>query len=662
MKSVIDTDFHRPILCEFCGQCMDTCPVGAINSTRFDYSVKAWEWKETTTPCPYCACGCLLTIGSKDGEIKRAFSDPEKGPNDGNLCVKGRFGWDVIDHPERIKSPLLRMNGCLKEVSWDEALRFIITGLETIKEQNGPESIGAMASSRLTNEEIYLFQKLFRESIGTNRIDLDDPGKKAAEGLTKTLGWPASTNSIQEIRKADCILVIGTDPAQTHPIIKNEIHLAVRRNRAQLIVLGSYDIRLTGSTQLSPLLPPSIVLLEKPGRVVSLINAMIQTILREGLEDKRFVEERTDGIRELKERIALLSTLEANKEEAEKAARIFAQAKKAMILIGSGPWVPLDQNEIVMASSNLCLITGHIGKESSGLLLLHEKCNSQGAIDIGTLFKEDLDGRRDFLKEAEEGKLKALYLVGRNPLVPSLTFGSQALEKLRLLVVQDLFMTETAKMAHVVLPASSFVEKGGTFTNLERRIQKLIPLRPPLAQSKPDFEIFLQLLSLLESPIAGDTPKAIFEEIGSLLPRYQGVRDGEQWPKGTTYLYSNGFPIGKAKLVPLEEKRSQPQPEGYPFQLIQRPSLFQSGLLSSKSEALNKVSEKPYLEMHPDDAQALSIEEGEFIQITTQNRKTMGMKVQLTSRLTPGVITAPYPCPIIAEGIELVKVERIKGS
>jgi NADH-quinone oxidoreductase subunit G len=660
MKSVIDTDFHRPIRCEFCGQCMDTCPVGAINSTRFDYSVKAWEWKETPTPCPYCACGCLLTIGSRDGEIKRVLSDPEKGPNDGNLCVKGRFGWDVIDHPERIKSPLLRMNGCLKEVSWDEALRFIVTGLETIKEQNGPESIGAMASSRLTNEEIYLFQKLFRESIGTNRIDLDDPGKKAAEGLAKTLGWPASTNSIQEIRKADCILVIGTDPAQTHPIIKNEIHLAIRRNRAQLIVLGSYDIRLTGSTQLSPLLPPSIVLLEKPGRVVSLINAMIQTVLREGLEDKGFIEERTEGIEELREKQAKVQV--QVQVQVERAARAFAQAKKAMILIGSGPWVPLDQKEIVMASSTLCLITGHIGKESSGLLLLHEKCNSQGAIDIGTLFKEDLDGRRDLLKEAEEGKLKALYLVGRNPLVPSLSFGSQALEKLRLLVVQDLFMTETAKMAHVVLPASSFVEKGGTFTNLERRTQKLIPLRSPLAQSKPDFEIFLQLLSLLESPLAGDTPEAIFEEIGSLLPHYQGVRDGEQWPKGTTYLYSNGFPFGKAKLIPLEEKRSHPQPEGYPFQMIQRPSLFQSGLLSSKSEALNKVSEKPYLEMHPDDAQALSIEEGEFIQITTRNRKTMGMKVQLTSRLAPGVITAPYPCPIIAEGMESVKVERIKGS
>jgi predicted molibdopterin-dependent oxidoreductase YjgC len=561
---------------------------------------------------------------------------------------------------------LLRANGNFKEVSWEEALRFVAHEIETIKDQHGPESIGAVASTRLTNEEIYLFQKLFRNAIGTNQITLDgtETGKGLTDGLAKTLGWAASTNSIREIRKADCILVVGVDPAQTNPIIKNEIHLAIRRNRAQLIVLGSYDINLTRATQISPLLPPSITLLDRPGTEVSLINAMIQTILREDLEDKRFVEERTDGMRELKDRIALLSTLETNKEEAEKAARIFAQAKKAMILIGSGPWVPLDQKEIVMASSNLCLITGHIGKESSGLLLLHEKCNSQGAIDIGTLFKEDPDGRRDLLKEAEEGKLKALYLVGKNPLASSPSQGSHALDKVQLLIVQDPFMTETAKMAHVVLPASSFVEKGGTFTNLERRIQKLIPLRPPLAQSKPDFEIFLQLLSLLESPLPGDTPEAIFEEIGSLLPHYQGVRDGEQWPKGTTYLYSNGFPIGKAKLVPLEEKRrqAQPQPEGYPFQMIQRPSLFQSGLLSSKSDALNKVSEKPYLEMHPDDAQTLHIEEGEFIQITTRNRKTMGMKVQLTSRLAPGVITAPYPCPIIAEGMESVKVERIKGS
>jgi predicted molibdopterin-dependent oxidoreductase YjgC len=659
MKSVIDTDFHRPIHCEFCGQCMDTCPVGAIASDRFDYHTKSWELRETTTPCPYCSCGCLLTIGSKDGEIKRVFSCSDRGPNDGNLCVKGRFGWDLIDHPERIRSPWLRVKGDLKEVSWDEALRFIVTGLETIKEQNGPDSIGAMASSRLTNEEIYLFQKLFRESIGTNRIDLDDSGRETAEGLAKTLGWPASTNSIREIRNADCILVIGTDPAQTHPIIKNEIHLALRRNRAQLIVLGSYDIDLSRTTQTSPLLPASLSLLDRPGMEVPLINALVQTLFQESLDDKDFIEERTEGIRELREKVSALKPLEGKKNDIEKAARIYAQAKKAMILIGSGAWSPLEQEAIAMASSNLALVSGHIGKESSGILILHEKCNSQGAIDLQ--FFSNGDGKRDLLQKIEEGEIKALYLVGKNPLAPSPIHRGRGLEKLQLLVVQDLFMTETAKMAHVVLPACSFAEKEGTFTNLERRIQKLNPLRPPLGQSKSDFEIFLHLLKLLESPIPGDTPDAVFEEIRSHLPPYKDICEGEQWPKGSPYLYGNGFPVGKAKLVPVEGTRAQPQPESHPFQLVQRSSLFQSGHLSSRSDSLRKVLEKPYLEMNPEDARYLKIEDGEAVQVISQKGESLIMTVKYSLRPVLGVITAPYLCPMIeGGGIVSVKVERIR--
>jgi NADH-quinone oxidoreductase subunit G len=675
IKTAIDTDFHRPIQCEFCGQCMDTCPVGAITSDRFDYKTKSWELKEATTPCPYCSCGCLLTIGSKEGEVKRVFSDlgnecrydsrsdsyrPESGPNDGNLCVKGRFGWDFIDHPERIKTPLLRVNGTFKEASWEEALRVVADELETFKAQYGPESIAGMASSRLTNEEAYLFEKLLRDAIGTNQIELGDSSASGLnEGLAKTLGWAASTNSIQEIRKADCILVIGVDPAQTNPIIKNETHLAIRRNRAQLIVLGSYDINLTRATQISPLLPPSITLLNRPGMEVSLINAMIQTILKEGLEDKGFIEEKTEGIRELRERMAALKSLETKKDEIEKAARIFAQAKRAMILIGSGSWSHLEQEEVAIASSNLALVTGHIGKESSGILILLEKCNSQGAIDLGVFSKGD--GKGDLLQKAEEGKLKALYLVGKNPLVSSSARGSHALEKLQLLIVQDLFMTETAKIAHVVLPACSFVEKAGTFTNLERRIQKLNPLRPPIGQSKSDFEIFLQLLALLESPIPGDTPEALFDEICRHIPYYQDIRDGEQWPKGSSFLYSSGFPIGKAKLIPVEGRMSFSNPEGYPFQLIQRPSLFQSGQLSSRSDSLKKVSERPHLEMNPDDAQCLKIENGEVVQVISQKGQSLKMKVEYSSRPALGVITAPYPCPIMEEGgISSVKVERIR--
>jgi NADH-quinone oxidoreductase subunit G len=674
IKTAIDTDFHRPIQCEFCGQCMDTCPVGAITSDRFDYAAKSWELKETTTPCPYCGCGCLLTMGSKDGEVKRVFSDPARGPSDGNLCVKGRFGWDFIDHPERIKTPLLRVNGAFKEASWDEVLQFIARQLEEIKDQYGPEAIAGMASSRLTNEEYYLFQKLFREAIGTNQIGCGGGSacRGLTEGLAKTLGMAASTNSIQEIRKADCILVIGVDPAATHPIIKNEIHLAIRRNRAQLIVLGSHDINLTRATQISPMFHPSITLIDKPGMEVSLLNAMIGTILREGLEDKGFIAEKTRGIEELKKKMVASPTSkdewvgilpEAKKAEIEKAARAFAQAKKAMILIGSGLWSHIPPKEIAMAASNLALITGHLGKESSGILLLLDKCNAQGVIDMADGAKGGGWGLKHLIQKAEEGKLRTVYIVGENPLVtyPDADQLKKALEKLPCLIVQDLFMTETAKMAHVVLPASAFVEKSGTYTNLERRVQKLNPLRPPRHQSKSDFEIFLSLLRLLECPVPGETPEAVFEEICRQIPHYRGIQDGKQWPDNASYLYADGFQNGKAKLIPVGKTLGRPIPEGYPFQLIQRPSLFQSGLLSSKSDALKMVSAKPYLEINLEDARALKIGEEEVIQVSTHGGRSLRMKVKLSSLPSPGVITAPYPCPIIDEaGVIPVKVERLK--
>jgi NADH-quinone oxidoreductase subunit G len=674
VKTVIDTDFHRPIQCEFCGQCLDTCPVGAITSDRFDYRVKSWELEETTTPCPYCACGCLLTVGSKDGEVKRIFSDPQRGPNDGNLCVKGRFGWDFIDHPERMKAPLLRVNGEFKEVGWDEALQFISGKLQEIKDQHGPEAIAGVASGRLTNEEYYLFLKLFREAIGTDQIGLVDGTavRDLAEALRETLGMGASTSSIKEIRRADCILVIGVDPTATHPIIKNEIHLAIRRNRAQLIVLGSHDIGLTRASQISPMFHPSITLIDKPGTEVSLLNAVIGTILREGLEDKGFISEKTRGIEELKEKMAISPTLrdewlqslpETQRRKIEEAARAFAQAKRAMILIGSDPGSHSSEKKIAMAASNLALITGHLGKESSGILLLLDKCNAQGVTDMGPSSKADGWGLKNLIKKAEEGKLKAAYIIGGNPLISHPDAGQlkKVLGNLPCLIVQDLFITETARMAHVVLPASAFVEKGGTYTNLERRVQRLNPLRPPRSQSKSDFEIFSSLLRLFECPPPGETPEAVFEEICRQIPQYRGIRDGEQWPGNAPYLYSDGFPNGKAKLIALKTQTSQPQPQPYSFYLIQRPSLFQSGLLSSKSDALQMVSEKPYLEIHREDARALDIEEGDVIQVSTQEGRSLKMKAKFSLKLSPGVMTAPYPCPIIDEASMIsVKVERLK--
>ena len=691
IHTLIDTDFHRPIQCEFCGQCLDTCPVGAITSNCFDYKTRTWELMETTSPCPYCGCGCLLTIGSKGGEIKRVFSQPDQGPNDGNLCAKGRFGWDFVDSPERLKSPLLRANGSLGEVPWEEALGFVAQRLEEIKDKYGPQSIGAVISSRLANEEYFLFKKLFKEAIGTEQIASNGGGNDQGltRGLSKTLGFASSTNSIKEIRDADCILIIGVDPAQTHPIIKNEIHLAIRKNKAQLIVLGGYDIGLSRATHISPISPSSILLPVnpvrnssgalnpagiilkpapaaeqrgiisngvKPGRELSLLNAMAGVILKEGFENQGFIGRWTEGIEELrKKQDEYLSSLSAEERSAiEKAVRTFAQSKRAMILVGSGPWSHPDSERIALACSNLALLTGHIGKEGSGILLLLEKCNSQGAIDMGIL--SEAKGMKDLFKKAEEGNLKALYLVGKNP-----ALSLRALENLDLLVVQDLFTTETAKGAHVVLPACSFVEKSGTYTNLERRIQKLHPLRPPKGQSKPDFEIFLQLLRLLEVPVSGETPEAIFQEFSQTIPQYQDLQDGEQWPKGAGYLYKDGFPMGKAKLIPLAQPQPQPQPDDYPFCLIERSSLFQSGELSLRSENLKRVLEKPSLEMNVEDAQSLKIGEGEMVEISSPVGKTWKMKVHLSYMPDRGIITVPSSSPLIEEGrTGFVQIKRLK--
>ena len=504
IKTSIDTDFHRPLDCEFCGQCLDTCPVAAITSDSFDYSPKAWELKETTAPCPYCGCGCLLTLGSKEGKVKRVFSDPAAGPSDGNLCVKGRFGWDFIDHPERLKSPLLKVNGEFREASWDEALRLVATEFETIKILPGPNAIAGILSSRLTNEEYYLSKIVFNEALATDQVVLSGNGadKGLTEGLSKTLGIAASTNSIQELRNSDCILIIGVDPAETHPIVKNEIHLAIRKNKAQLIVVGSYDIGLSRTTQVSPLSPPAILLLAKPGMEIPLLNGITQTILKEGLEDKGYIDEKTEGIEILRKtltdpRIEMSGNLpETVQKDLEKAARAFSQAKHGMILIGTGAWSHLPQKEVAIAASNLALVTGELGKESSGILILQEKCNGQGAIDQGILSN---GGSKDLLNKVEKGEVKALYMIGEDPLAKALHPDrlKKAFEKLQLLVVQDLFMTETAKMAHVVLPAASFAEKKGTYTNLERRVQKLNPVRSPAYGSKPDFDIFLHLLRTL---------------------------------------------------------------------------------------------------------------------------------------------------------------------
>ncbi|MCK5420582.1 MAG: molybdopterin-dependent oxidoreductase, partial [Deltaproteobacteria bacterium] len=279
----IGTDFDRDLDCEFCGQCVAICPVGALTTTLIKHKARHWELKKTTSVCAYCGCGCSILLGVKDNQLRTIVSDYEIGANEGNLCVKGRYGWEYIHSQERLNAPFVRKGGKLVECTWDVALQEITKAFKQIKKNNGPDALAAIGSSRLTNEEGFLLQKFMRAAIGTNNIDTS--GRYSYEGLTnglkESLGYPAMTNSTKEIRNADVILALRSDLRDTHPMLKIEVIMALNRNRAKLITANSYTTMLDEKARLS--------LIYQPGTEVALVNGMIHVILNEGLEDKDFI-------------------------------------------------------------------------------------------------------------------------------------------------------------------------------------------------------------------------------------------------------------------------------------------------------------------------------------------------------------------------------------
>ena len=297
LNTRIGTSYDQVLACEFCGQCIDVCPVGALTSTMFDYETRWWELSEHSTVCGYCGCGCTLTIGCKDGRIKRVESGPKGASNEGNLCARGRFGWEYIHSPQRLTSPLLRKSGTLSEVSWEEALQFTADALKGIKDTHGGKAIAGIASDRLTNEEHYLFQKLMRCGLNTNHIDHSGGyGYSGLMALKKSLGYGATTNSISEIRNAEVIMLVRFDPYAMHPMIKIELNHALRDANPRLMLLNSLDCKITHPEGKSPLSVPPLSMLHRPGTEVALINGMIQVIIEEDLMDTNFVTSSTTGL------------------------------------------------------------------------------------------------------------------------------------------------------------------------------------------------------------------------------------------------------------------------------------------------------------------------------------------------------------------------------
>ncbi|MBP1717459.1 MAG: putative anaerobic dehydrogenase [Deltaproteobacteria bacterium] len=678
-KTKIGTDFDRPMNCEFCGQCVSVCPVGALNDRIFLHKARIWDLKETQTTCAYCGVGCSLTVGTRDDRILRIRAKEELGINQGNLCVKGRYGWEYVHSRERLITPLIRKNGVLVKATWEEALSLVAKRFQELKKDR---TLAGLCSPRLTNEELYTFQKFMRGVVGTNHFD-HAGGYSYAANLTlrDSLGFAASTNSLNEIRTADVILALRCDLSETHPVVKSEVVLAVKRQKAKLIVINSRNIYLNKFSNLT--------LLVKPGTEAVLVNGILQAILEENLGKEDFIQTQTEGLDSLRPLLQGFSPENVSSRtgvaaaQVREAARLFAGAKKAMILISTGQASDRQDPALAGAASNLALLTGHLGKEGSGVFLLGEKNNSQGALDMGVTpgllpgyadlgdpaernrFEESWRkpipaetglSALEILQAVENGKVKGLYLAGENPLgnYPDSGRIQKALVRLEFLVVQDCFLSETASLAQVVLPAVPFAEKEGTYTNSERRVQRVRPALKPQGEALPDLWIFQELANRLGASWGHGSPREVMEEIRSLVKIYGGVDFGHldgpkglQWPcpspdhPGTPVLYLDGFPRGKARFLPPSEGAGEERDPEYPLTLLTGPVLFHSGSLSAHSPGLQKIRGENFVEIHPEDAQKFGLAEGETAVLESKQGKCE-VKVQISSKGAPGVLFLPY--------------------
>ncbi|NQU76049.1 MAG: formate dehydrogenase subunit alpha [Planctomycetes bacterium] len=667
--------------CVECGNCVNVCPTGALIAAAAQGAGRTWDLRRVQTICPYCGCGCTIMLNVRDGRIIETTVDPSLGVNKGLLCVKGRFGMDFIGHGQRLTEPLIRRDSELRPASWDEALEFVAGRLSAIKERFGPDTVAGLSSAKCTNEENYVLQKFVRAVVGTNNVDHCARLCHASTvaGLARAFGSGAMTNSIEDFDLTDCIFVIGSNTTECHPIIGSAIKRAAVQRNIPLIVADPRTIELSECA--------SVHLRHKSGTDVALINAMIHVIITEGLADEAFIANRTEGFEDLRKAVEPytpeLAEMITGVAAADiiRAARLYASAPAASIVYSMGITQHTTGTDNVLSLANLAMLTGNVGKPGAGVNPLRGQNNVQGACDMGALPNvysgyqsvEDQSVRRKFeqawgvtlpakagltvvemINAADDGRLKALYLMGENPMLsdPDVNHVEQSLRKLDLLVVQDIFLSETAQLADVVLPAAGFAEKDGTFTNTERRVQRVRKAVEPPGLARDDWQIVCQLARRMGYEMAYDSASAIQDEIASLTPSYGGItydrleRGPLQWPcptadhPGTAYLHKDRFARGLGKFHPVEFIAPRELPdEQYPFLLSTGRILqhFHTGTMSRRSAVLDTLVPVGVMEIHPGDADRLSVADGDTVRVSSR-RGQIELPARLTDRVSPGTL------------------------
>jgi formate dehydrogenase alpha subunit len=666
----------REVGCNFCGACVDSCPTIAIADLatrrigRPDRTV--------TTTCPYCGVGCQLELEIKDEKITRSVPRPDGAPNYGQACVKGRFGIaEFVNHPQRLTSPLIRKNGELKEASWDEALELVARKLRRYT----ANEVGVIASAKCTNEENYVMQKFARAVLGTNNVDHCARLCHAptVTGLVQSFGSGAMTNSISEIGDAGCILAIGTNTTEDHPVIGLEI-IRAANSGGKLIVANPREVDLCRFA--------TLWLQHSPGTDVALLMGMMRVIVDEGLLDSAFIKGRCENFDDFEQSLrdfdldSVERVTKVPRDKVVEAARMFASNSPATILYAMGITQSSHGTDNVVATANLAMLTGNVGRPSTGVNPLRGQNNVQGACDMGALpnvypgyqavsdpaIREKFETAWgcglpqspgltlvEMLDAAYRKDMKALYLVGENPALsdPDIQHVREALARLEFLVVQDIFLSETAEFAHVVLPAASFAERDGTFTNTERRVQRVRKAVEPIGNSKPDWWIVCQAAqSLGAKGFDYSHPFDIMEEVRDLTPSYGGIgyqrleNGGLQWPcpiddhPGTPILHTNIFVRGKGRFIPLKYIPPGESPdEEYPLILTTGRSLyhFHTGTMTRKVPGLNVMEPEGVVEISPKDASQLRVAQGDKVKVSSRRGEVI-TKAKVTETSPPGVV------------------------
>ena len=686
--------------CVSCGACVQACPTDALmEKSLLD---KGRADRAVVTTCGYCGVGCSFKAEMRGDEVVRMVPNKNGLPNHGHSCVKGRFAWGYAVHPDRVMHPMIRkrISDPWREVSWDEALRYAASEFKRVQQQFGRTSIGGITSSRCTNEEAYLVQKLVRAAFGNNNVDTCARvcHSPTGYGLKTAFGTPAGTQDFDSVIEADVIVVIGANPTEGHPVFSSIMKRRLRAG-AKLIVADPRRIELVRM----PHVEADYFLQLTPGTNVALFNALAYTIVTEGLANEAFVRDRCDA-REYQiwrdfivkpenspEAVAAITGVPA--DQIRGAARLYAHGPNSAIYYGLGVTEHSQGSTAVLAMANLAMLTGNLGRAGVGVIPLRGQNNVQGSNDVGS-FPHELTGYRhvsdaairaefeadwhvkldsepglripNMFDAALDGSFRGLYIEGEDIAQsdPNSQHVAAALTAMDIVVVQDIFLNETAKYAHVFLPGSSFLEKDGTFTNAERRISRVRKVLPPLA-GKEDWQVTCDLAGALGYPMDYQHPSQIMDEIARLTPTFAGVSYAKldrlgsiQWPcnaaapEGTEVMHVGEFVRGKGRFlptgyVPTDERTSS----RYPLILTTGRVLTHYNVGTQTRRTKNVVWHgEDRLEMHPHDAEQRSIKDGDWVAIASR-AGAVTLRAQLTERVQPGVVYTTFHHPESAANV-----------